>query len=123
MSLHYAQKEQIGVDQRLKESGESESKLEGAKGCFLVYASYPWKEGVHSAACPSPRWPTRTCLQRVSPVLTCHCCAGGALREEVLVTDGQRGAGRLAAEGRRQADAAVYLPSISAAVLGEKILT
>lgn len=41
----------------------------------------------------------------------------------MFVTDGQSGAGRLAAERGRQADAAVYLAAISAAVLGEQILT
>lgn len=41
----------------------------------------------------------------------------------MFITDGQSGAGRLAAEWRRQADAAVHLATVSAAVLGEQILT
>lgn len=41
----------------------------------------------------------------------------------MFVADGQSGAGRLAAERGRQADAAVYLAAVSAAVLGEQILT
>lgn len=41
----------------------------------------------------------------------------------MFITDGQSGAGRLAAEWRCQADAAVHLATISAAVLGEQILT
>lgn len=41
----------------------------------------------------------------------------------MFITDGQSGAGRLAAQWRGQADAAVHLATISAAVLAEQILT
>lgn len=41
----------------------------------------------------------------------------------MFITDRQGGAGRLATERRCEADAAVYIHSISAAVLSEKVLT